>query len=139
MILVICLYFAVSIYCVTAPNPQTSFNMYRVEANSECSQGAATEDQMSLSEKNSQRIQYFGRIRVILHKDEGCIKRGTEFKLKGYDRTRIRVAEVFLVPFKYLSNGKKKYLMNTLKTQTEEQLMTQSFYLLDFELMDKEK
>lgn len=129
------LYIFITVYSVFK-DPPSNYNHYRVDENSECSDGGVAPASLSISKQSLNRIYSVGRVRVVLHKKEGCIRRGAQFNISG-ENSAMTVAEVFLVPFKNIDNFKKKHLIESLKTQTLEQLNEKSFYLLDLEILNR--
>ena len=129
------LYIFITVYSIFK-EPPSNYNRYRVDENSDCSSGEQVPTSLSISKQNLNRIFAAGRVRVALHKKEGCIRRGAQFNITGENST-LTVAEVFLVPFRHLDNFKKEHLIETLKSQTPEQLKEKSFYILDLELLNR--
>ncbi|OFZ28396.1 MAG: hypothetical protein A2622_04665 [Bdellovibrionales bacterium RIFCSPHIGHO2_01_FULL_40_29] len=135
MLALVVIYLAFITYILLSPPNSVTYNRYRVESTTECSLGTAKKDELTLSAKNISKIERTGRIRVILHKSEGCIKKGMHYKINSSEVQKIAISEIFLVPYKYLNQGKKDYLLKILNIQEQNELIERQFYLLDLEIV----
>lgn len=129
----------------------SDYSAFRVSETLSCASKIPSPQSFDIGQKNREALRHSRFLRVILHQEEGCIKKDQLLTVAAIKRDhdhgdviiekvefgKIRITGLFLVPYLKLAQDRQFHLQKKLSS-SEDQLQSKSFYLIDFELLSED-